>query len=67
MQINSEMVLDPDSRVMLGKTRDPFGQRQLVVDWRLGPQDYDTMRRAAEMMGRHWRGRESAVSGCATG
>ena len=53
LQINSAQLLDPDSRVMLGDTRDAFGQRQLVIDWRLGPQDYATMRTASEMMGRY--------------
>ena len=53
LQINSAQLLDPDSRVMLGDARDAFGQRQLVIDWRLGPQDYATMRTASEMMGRY--------------
>ena len=53
LQINSEQFLNPESRVRLGQGRDPFGQRQLVVDWRLTPRDYATMRRAATLVGQH--------------
>ena len=43
---------NPDSRVMLGDEVDAFGQRRMVLDWRLTDLDIHTMRSAAEIMGR---------------
>ena len=53
LQINSEQVLDPTSRVRPVQGRDPFGYRQLAIDWRFALQDFATMREAVEMVGRH--------------
>lgn len=47
-----EQALNPDSRVKLGAQRDDFGQRRLVLDWRLSELDIHTMRTAAEVAGR---------------
>jgi choline dehydrogenase-like flavoprotein len=47
-----EQELNPDSRVMLGDDVDAFGQRRVVLDWRLTERDIHTMRSAAEIVGR---------------
>ena len=47
-----EQELNPDSRVMLGDDVDAFGQRRMVLDWRLTERDIHTMRSAAEIVGR---------------
>jgi len=47
-----EQQLNPDSRVMLGDEVDAFGQRRMVLDWRLSERDIHTIRSAAEIMGR---------------
>ena len=47
-----EQELNPDSRVTLGDDLDAFGQRRIVLDWRLTERDVHTMYRAAEFMGR---------------
>lgn len=52
-----EQELNPDSRVMLGDEVDAFGQRRVVLDWRLTDRDIHTMRRAAEMAGRSFAAR----------
>jgi choline dehydrogenase-like flavoprotein len=47
-----EQELNPDSRVMLGDEVDAFGQRRMILDWRLTERDIHTMRTAAEIVGR---------------
>ena len=47
-----EQELNPDSRVTLGDERDAFGQRRIVLDWRLSERDIHTIRCAAELMGK---------------
>ena len=44
--------LNRDSRVTLSKKKDRFGLRQLALDWRLAPIDHQTIKTAAEEMGR---------------
>jgi hypothetical protein len=52
LQIACEQALNPDSRVLLGDARDGFGKRRAVLDWRLSPIDFHTMRVAAREFGR---------------
>ncbi|MHA1571587.1 MAG: FAD-dependent oxidoreductase [Alphaproteobacteria bacterium] len=48
LDIRSEQVPNPDSRVMLAKDLDALGLRRTLLDWRMGDQD----RRTMEVMGR---------------
>ncbi|WP_375432502.1 GMC oxidoreductase [uncultured Friedmanniella sp.] len=42
---------DPDSRITLGAGRDAYGIRLPQVDWRIHPDEVQTMRRTAEIVG----------------
>ena len=42
---------DPDSRVTLGEARDAYGVRLPQVNWRIHPDEVQTMRRTAEIVG----------------
>jgi choline dehydrogenase-like flavoprotein len=53
LKVIAEQALNRDSRVTLGATRDRFGHRTLVLDWRLGELDWRTMRLSAVAMGLH--------------
>jgi len=44
-----EPVPNPDSRVMLSRERDLFGQRRIAVDWRLTDAELSHARRAMEL------------------
>ncbi|MFZ3484619.1 FAD-dependent oxidoreductase [Sphingomonas sp. 3-13AW] len=39
VDVNAEQVPHPDSRVLLGESRDALGQRRLVIDWRVRDED----------------------------
>jgi choline dehydrogenase-like flavoprotein len=44
--INAEQIPDPDNRVMLTNQRDAHGMQRLQVDWRIKPQDVDSLARS---------------------
>ena len=44
-------VPNPDSRVLLGRERDPLGRPKVVLDWRLTSFDKRSVRRAVELLG----------------
>ncbi|PHK95456.1 FAD-dependent oxidoreductase [Pseudoroseomonas rhizosphaerae] len=46
LDVNAEQVPNPDSRVTLTAERDAFGLPRLQVDWRLHPQDIDSLVRS---------------------
>jgi len=41
---------DPESRVLLGEARDPFGSPLLKLDWRIAPATTDSLRRLHGLM-----------------
>jgi choline dehydrogenase-like flavoprotein len=45
----SEQVPNPESRVRLGRRRDPFGLPRIELDWRLTELDQQSLRRATEL------------------
>jgi choline dehydrogenase-like flavoprotein len=47
----AEQVPNPDSRVRLGDTRDPFGVPIGTLDWQLTEQDLSSMQRSQELFG----------------
>ncbi len=47
-----EQAPNPDSRVTLGDDRDQFGQRRVVLDWRLGDRDSVSVQRTMEILAR---------------
>ncbi|MGZ4681423.1 MAG: GMC oxidoreductase [Acidimicrobiales bacterium] len=52
MSVRTEQHPDPDSRVTLNDDRDDLGMRRVDVDWRVGDEDRDTLRRTVEMVAR---------------
>lgn len=50
--VGFEQSLNRDSRVLLGKKVDRFGQRRAVLDWRFTDLDYHTMRTSIIELGR---------------
>lgn len=50
--VGFEQALNRDSRVLLGKKIDRFGQRRAALDWRFSELDYHTMRTAIVEFGR---------------
>ena len=46
LDVHAEQAPNPDSRVTLGSTLDPFGMPRLRVDWRASPIDFETVRAA---------------------
>ena len=51
--VSLEQALNPDSRVMLGEEKDPFGLSRLRLDWRLTEADYRTLREGTIAFGTH--------------
>jgi choline dehydrogenase-like flavoprotein len=51
---HSEQAPNPDSRVYLGNEIDEFGQRKLVLDWRLMEIDHASIRNTVELMARQF-------------
>jgi choline dehydrogenase-like flavoprotein len=49
LDINAEQIPHPANRVTLGPVRDADGLRQLRVDWRLQPQDIDSLARSLRL------------------
>ena len=47
----SEVVPRHDSRVKLGVERDPFGLERVVVDWRIGNEEKDSLARSLRIFG----------------
>ena len=47
---HSEQAPNPDSRVYLGDSKDAFGQRQLVMDWRLSDVDHRSIRETINLI-----------------
>lgn len=41
---------NPDSRIMLGSTKDALGVRRVILDWQMGPAVRRTLRRAHEII-----------------
>ncbi len=52
MSVRTEQHPDPDSRVTLNDDRDDLGMRRVDVDWKVGDEDRDTLRRTVELVGR---------------
>jgi len=52
MSVRTEQHPNPDSRVTLNDDRDELGMRRVDVDWKVGDEDRDTLRRTVEMVGR---------------
>jgi choline dehydrogenase-like flavoprotein len=48
---NSEQQPNPQSRISLGSTRDQLGIREVVVDWRLGPEDQSKAAATVRLLG----------------
>jgi choline dehydrogenase-like flavoprotein len=46
IEFHAEQAPDPGSRVTLGSAADRFGMPELVIDWRAGSRDIDSVRRA---------------------
>lgn len=61
LDINAEQVPDPDNRVTLAGGQDAHGIPTLQVDWRLRPQDVDSLARSLRVARAAF-----ARSGCAT-
>ncbi len=51
VHVGSELALNPSSRITLGKDVDKFGQRRVVLDWRLSEIDKHTIRTAVQRIG----------------
>jgi len=47
----TEQIPNRESRVRLGSDLDMLGQRRMELDWRLTPQDIDSIRRSQEILG----------------
>jgi choline dehydrogenase-like flavoprotein len=54
MHLTAEPAPNVESRVRLGDGRDAFGQRRVVLDWRLSPEDSDGARRSLALLARAW-------------
>lgn len=50
INLMAEQVPNPESRVQLGNECDKFGQRKLVLDWKLSEQDLLSMRKSLEII-----------------
>jgi len=50
MEVESEQIPNPDSRVTLSDERDDLGQPRARVDWRLADDDLDAIRRSQELL-----------------
>jgi choline dehydrogenase-like flavoprotein len=50
----AEQVPNPDSRVVLDHERDSFGMNRVRLDWRLTAQDFDSLRRARQLLDDAW-------------
>ncbi len=50
-----EQVPNPQSRVSLGRERDRLGMPRLVLDWKVGQQETDTMLRLHQLLDGHLR------------
>lgn len=50
LDFHGEQAPNPNSRIGLSDTRDPFGNRQVRVDWRYCQQDVDTVTRAFRLL-----------------
>jgi len=46
-----EQIPDPESRVMLGRDRDPFGQNRVQLNWRISKADMSSAIRAQQIIG----------------
>ena len=53
----AEQAPNRDSRVTLAESHDAFGQPRARLDWRLLPQDLDSLRRARELLAEAFRAR----------
>ena len=51
LEITIEPTPDPDSRVTLGEQTDALGQRLVVLDWRVSPQDRQNGRAIMRLLG----------------
>lgn len=49
LDVNAEQIPNPDSRVTLATARDAHGMPRLKVDWRLHPQDIDSLVRGMKV------------------
>ncbi|MCZ6783166.1 MAG: GMC family oxidoreductase, partial [Proteobacteria bacterium] len=58
LSVIAEQAPNPESRVRLGDPVDAFGQRRVVLDWRLGSFDSASVRRTLDVLAR-----QVAVSG----
>jgi choline dehydrogenase-like flavoprotein len=54
LRLHAEPAPNPESRVRLGDHRDAFGQRRVVLDWRLSDADSRSVRRTLERLAREW-------------
>jgi choline dehydrogenase-like flavoprotein len=54
LRLHAEPAPNRESRVRLGDHRDAFGQRRVVLDWRLAPGDSQAVRRTLEVLARAW-------------
>ena len=53
IRMGSEQTLDRDSRLRLGAERDAFGLPRPELDWRLGEQDFHTIRTGTTALAMH--------------
>lgn len=47
----TELVPDPESRVRLGNERDRLGQQRIILDWRIGTQEKESLIRTLSILG----------------
>ncbi|MFW6093672.1 MAG: GMC oxidoreductase [Pseudomonadota bacterium] len=50
LMVRGEQAPNPDSRVTLSRERDPLGMPRAALDWRLSPQDKETVATLAETL-----------------
>jgi len=50
LNLMTEQVPEPDSRVILGSEKDRFGQRKIKLNWKLSPQDIDSIDRGLNII-----------------
>lgn len=50
LNLMTEQVPEPDSRVLLGSEKDRFGQRKINLNWKLSPQDIDSIERGLNII-----------------
>lgn len=53
LEMMAEQVPHPDSRIRLGTRTDRLGVPRTLLDWRIQPVDWRSMRRSVELIGEH--------------